>query len=285
MIRDDTPFNIHAARRLESIRLSMLMEESAVQRETDINALLRAAAARGGAMSSGLLKQEVEITCAATEALIETIIAYRKELAAKAPHLLLPHPYLKDFHTKLDQLADGAVIAVQQRHARSSPAGQFPAGTLNAALGMATRRANILKNGINNEIQAMALEGALHMHEKNPPHLTNVFNGPVGNFAQNSTHFIQTANTGTSTETIARLIEAFTTHLDELRLESRQKQRAEAQLTALRAELAGDPDPGIVTQAGRSLRNITEGAIGSLLATAVQPGVWHWVQQTMSTLF
>ena len=80
----DSPFNIHAARRLESIRLSMLMEESAVQRETDLNALLRAAAARGGAMSGGLLKQEVEVICAATEALIDTVIAYRKELAAKA---------------------------------------------------------------------------------------------------------------------------------------------------------------------------------------------------------
>jgi hypothetical protein len=285
MIRDDSPFNIHAARRLEAIRLSMLMEESAVQRETVLNALLRAAAARGGTMSGGLLKQEVEVICTATEALIDTVIAYRKELAAKAPDLLLPYPYLKDFHTKLDQLADGAIIAVQQRHARSSPAGQFPAGTLNAVLGIATRRANILKNRINNEIQAMALEGTLRMHEKNPPHLTNVFNAPVGNFAQNSTHFTQTANTGISTETIARLVAQFTAHLDELQLEPRQKQRAEAQITALRAELAGDPDPGIVMQAGRSLRNITEGALGSLIATAAQPGVWHWVQQTMSTLF
>jgi hypothetical protein len=281
----ESPFNINAARRLENIRLSMLMEESAVQREADLNALLRAAAARGGTMSGGLLKQEVEIICTATETLIDTVIAYRKELAANAPDLLLRHPYLKDFHTKLDHLADGAVIAVQQRHARSSPAGQFPAGTLNAVLGMATHRANILKNRINNEIQAMALEGTLRMHEKNPPHPTNVFNGPVGNFAQNSTHFTQTATNLLSAETIARLVAEFTGHIEELHLEPREKQRAEAQISALRAELAGDPDPAIVTQAGRTLRNITEGAVGSLIATAAQPGVWHWVQQTMSTLF
>ena len=283
-MRDDTPFKVHAARRLEGIRLSMLMEESAVQRETNLNALRRAAAARAGAMSGGLLNQEVELIFAATEALISTVIACRKELAAEAPDLLLPHPYLKDFHATLNQLADGAVIAVQQRHAKSSPAGQFPAAILSAVLGSAVRRANILKNRINNEIQAMALEGTLRMHERNPPHLTNVFNGPVGNFAQNSSHFTQTASSGVSPD-IARLVAEFTDHLDELKLEARQKQRAEAQISALKAELAGDADPGTVAQAGRSLRNITEGAIGSLLATAVQPGVWHWVQQTMNSLF
>jgi hypothetical protein len=285
MMRDDTPFNLHAARRLESVRLAMLMGRVGGSARNGFEFAVAGCCYAWGTLSGGLLKQEVEIICAATEALIGTVIAYRKELAAKVPDLLLPDPYLKDSHTKLDQLADGAVIAVQQRHARSSPAGQLPVGTLNAALGMATRRANILKNRINNEIQAMALEGTLRMHEKNPPHLTNVFNGPVGNFAQNSTHFTQTANTGISTETIAQLVAEFTTHLDELHLEPRQKRRAEAQITALRAKLAGDPDPGIVRQAGRSLRNITEGSIGSLIATAAQPGVWHWVQQTMNSLF
>ena len=91
-------FNIHAARRLENIRLSTLLEASAVQRETDLNALLRAAAARGGAMSGGLLQEEVEIILAATETIIDTVIAYRKELAARVPDLLLAHPYLQEFH-------------------------------------------------------------------------------------------------------------------------------------------------------------------------------------------
>ena len=90
-------FNIHAARRLENIRLTTLLEASAVQRETDLNALLRAAAARGGAMSGGRLKQEVEIIVTATETVVNTVIAYRKELAATAPDLLLEHPHLKNF--------------------------------------------------------------------------------------------------------------------------------------------------------------------------------------------
>jgi hypothetical protein len=123
-------FNIHAARRLENIRLSTLLEAMAVQRDTDLNALLRAAAARGGAMSGGRLKEEVGIILAATETLVETVIAYRKELAARAPDLLLPHPYLKEFHARLDELAEGALITVQQRHAANSSVGQFPAEPL-----------------------------------------------------------------------------------------------------------------------------------------------------------
>lgn len=159
-------FDIHAALRLESLRLSMLLEASAVKRETDLHALLRAAAARGGAMSGGMLQQEVEIIFTATETMVDTVIAYRKELAARAPDLLLAYPYLKEFHTKLDQLADGAVVAVQQRRARNTSAGQFEAATVSAVLAVSTRRANVLKNKINNEIRAMALEGELGMHRK-----------------------------------------------------------------------------------------------------------------------
>jgi hypothetical protein len=276
-------FNIHAARRLESIRLSTLLEASAVQRETDLNALLRAAAAHGGAMSGGLLKQEVEIIFAATGAMVDTVIAYRKELAARAPDLLLAHPYLKEFHTKLDQLADGAVISVQQRHATKAPAGQFPAATLNAVLGLATRRASVLKNKINNEIRAMALEGELGMHRKNQSqHITNMFHGPVGNVAQNSEHFTQAAAVGIQPHDLTRLVKELIAHLDELNLDVRQKQRAEAQIATLKAELAGDPDPAVVKQAARTLRNITEGAVGSLLATAAQPGIWHWIHQALA---
>jgi hypothetical protein len=78
------------------------------------------------------------------------------------------------------------------------------------------------------------------------------------------------------------LVAEISDHLDELQLDPHQKQRAEVQIAALKIELAGDPDPVIVTQALRTLRNMTEGAIGSLLATAVQPTVWHWIQQVLA---
>ena len=70
--------------------------------------------------------------------------------------------------------------------------------------------------------------------------------------------------------------------LDELELDDRQKQRAKAQIAILTTECSGELDRAIVYQAGHTLRNITEGAIGSLLATAAQPTVWIWIHQMLS---
>ena len=81
------------------------------------------------------------------------------------------------------------------------------------------------------------------------------------------------------------LVREFTSHLDELGMDARQKQKAEAQIATLRAQLTHEPDPVIVRQAGRTLRHITEGAIGSLIATAAQPAVWTWVSEVMHRLF
>jgi hypothetical protein len=68
-----------------------------------------------------------------------------------------------------------------------------------------------------------------------------------------------------------------------LKLDPRQKQRAEAQIETLKAELAGEPDQEIVKQALRTLRNITEGAIAGLLATAAtQPTAWQWVHHVLA---
>jgi hypothetical protein len=112
---------------------------------------------------------------------------------------------------------------------------------------------------------------------------TTHFHGSVGNVAQSSEHFSQTASMGIDAQDLARLVTELTTHLSDLNLDARQQQRAEAQIVTLKAELAGVPDPGIVKQAGRALWNITQGAIGSLLASAAQPGVWHWIQHTLSS--
>ena len=119
--------------------------------------------------------------------------------------------------------------------------------------------------------------------EKLQPLVHNVFYGSVGSVAQNSEHFSQTVSMGIQPQDLARLVTDLTKHLDELNLDARQRQRAEVQIATLEAELAGDPDPAIVMQAGRTLRNITEGAIGSLLATATQPAVWQLIHQTLAS--
>ncbi len=132
---------------------------------------------------------------------------------------------------------------------------------------------------------ACEIEKRKHMRktEKPQPLVQNTFYGPVGNVAQNSEHFNQTASLGIQPQDISRLVTEFTAHLDELNLDTRQKQRAEIQIATLQAELNGDPDPVIVMQAGHTLRNITEGAIGSLLAKAVtNPLVWQWIYQTLA---
>ena len=85
---------------------------------------------------------------------------------------------------------------------------------------------------------------------------------------------------------LERLIVELTTHLNELNIDANQKQKAGAQIATIKAQLTDDePDPVIIKQAGRTLRNITEGAIASLVATAVQPTVWHSVLHAMAMLF
>jgi AbiTii len=115
--------------------------------------------------------------------------------------------------------------------------------------------------------------------------LVNNFFGNVGNLAQNSQQFDQTAIIGAESQDLARLVTDFSEHLDELSLDEQQMRKAKAQIATLQAQISDEPDPLVVRQAGRTLRNITEGAIGSLLATAAQPTVWHWVRETMIRLF
>lgn len=114
--------------------------------------------------------------------------------------------------------------------------------------------------------------------------LVNNFFGPTGNVAQHSQDFSQTAKIVNQSE-LAKLVTEFSNHLQELNLNEREKQKAEAQIATLKAQLGTDADPVIVRQAGRTLRNVTEGAMGSLLAAAAQPTIWHWIHHVMPTLF
>jgi len=53
----------------------------------------------------------------------------------------------------------------------------------------------------------------------------------------------------------------------------------------LKAQLIDEPNPVILKEAGKTLRNVTEGAIGGLITTAVQPGIWQFVQDVLARLF
>lgn len=84
---------------------------------------------------------------------------------------------------------------------------------------------------------------------------------------------------------LRRLVEVFDKHLDDLALDAAAKRKAEAQVATIKAQLKDEPDPVILKQAGRTLRNITEGAIGSLIAAAAQPTVWATAAALLAKLF
>jgi hypothetical protein len=53
--------------------------------------------------------------------------------------------------------------------------------------------------------------------------------------------------------------------IGELNLDEWARRKAEAQIRTIQAQLADDePEQGIIAQARATLRNVTEGAIGSL---------------------
>jgi hypothetical protein len=116
-------------------------------------------------------------------------------------------------------------------------------------------------------------------------HVGTMSNSPVQQAGAHSAQHQTVTYGAQDLSDLGRLVNELTLHLDELPIDARQKQKAEAQIATLKAQLTDEPDPVIVKQAGRTLRNIIEGAIGGLLATATQPTVWAWVSQVMHRLF
>jgi hypothetical protein len=125
-------------------------------------------------------------------------------------------------------------------------------------------------------------------HLMNPPPTVNQNTLNIGH-AHNSpilqginSHQTQsTTYTIPSTSDLQRLTELMTAHLVELNLTPEKERKAKAQLATIQAQLLDEPNPTIIKEAGQSLKNITEGAIGSLLASAAQPGVWTAIQSLM----
>lgn len=90
---------------------------------------------------------------------------------------------------------------------------------------------------------------------------------------------------GENLDDLRHLVEVFDSHLDDLNLDPAGNRKARAQIATIKAQLEENPDPVIVNQAGRTLRNITEGAIASLIATAAQPTVWATAAAILTKLF
>jgi len=119
----------------------------------------------------------------------------------------------------------------------------------------------------------------------NTVHVGTMTNSPVQQGGAQSTQNQTVSYNTQDISDLARLVSELASHLGELQIDAPQRQKAEAQIATLKAQLSDEPDPIIVKQAGRTLRNITEGAIGSLIATAAQPTVWIWIHDVMRRLF
>jgi hypothetical protein len=72
---------------------------------------------------------------------------------------------------------------------------------------------------------------------------------------------------------LRQAIDILENRIDELNLDAAAKRKALAQVGTLKAQLSDEPNPIIIKEAGRTLRNITEGAIGGLLSAAA---IDHW---------
>lgn len=119
----------------------------------------------------------------------------------------------------------------------------------------------------------------------NTMHVGTMSNSPVQQAGVHSEQSQSVTYGAQELSDLQRLVTELTLHLEELAIDSRQKQKANALIATLKAQLTDEPDSVIVRQAGRTLRNITEGAIGSFLAAAAQPTVWVWVDEAMRKLF
>jgi hypothetical protein len=113
-------------------------------------------------------------------------------------------------------------------------------------------------------------------------------NSPGSAIQQGGSHAHMTQSVSYNHEDLddlRRLVEVFEKHVDDLALDAAAKRKATAQVATIKEQLDDEPDPVIVRQAGHTLRNITEGVISGLIATAVQPTLWAWVATIMRKFF
>lgn len=85
-----------------------------------------------------------------------------------------------------------------------------------------------------------------------------------------------------SKDELVDFINSFRENLADLQLSTQEERKVNAQLATIEAQLLDEPNQEILKQALGTIKNITEGAIGSLLATAAQPGVWAGIQALLA---
>jgi hypothetical protein len=178
---------------------------------------------------------------------------------------VLPLRLTASGHRFIEALSNNEVWAAIKQHFPDASIGTLETASLRL---LATYSSNIVNNTVNNTTNIGTAHGSL-----------------VQQAGAQSTQNQTISYDAQARADLTRLVSEFADHLHELKLDRAAIQKTNAQIETIRAQLGDDPNPTIIQQAGRTLRNVTDGAIGSLLASAVQPTVWRGVTEIMTRLF
>jgi hypothetical protein len=119
----------------------------------------------------------------------------------------------------------------------------------------------------------------------NTVHMGTAINSPVQQGGVGSAQHMTATFEANDLKELQAALKLLATHLEDLTLSEADQRKAKAQIVTMQSQLESDPDPLILRQAGRTLRNITEGAIAGLIATGVQPAVWAAASALFTKLF
>jgi len=119
----------------------------------------------------------------------------------------------------------------------------------------------------------------------NTIHIQHMHGGGIQQAGAHSTQHQTITYNSKDLVDLQQAIEILSQRIDELNLDAATKNNALAQVDTIKAQLSADkPIPTILTEAGRSLRNITEGAISELIAKGVID-YWPVVRDVLTRMF
>ena len=130
-----------------------------------------------------------------------------------------------------------------------------------------------------------AFPGVTYQTVHNTINIETATNSPIQQSSHHSTQH-QTINfSNQDRDDLEKLVSELSANLSYLGLQEAEERKARAQIATIKAQLIDEPDVNIVRQSGKTLRNITEGAIASLIAASIQPTVWSVISDILTRLF
>lgn len=196
-----------------------------------------------------------------------------------------PSSYIDDAMSGYRRYLEDAQIRIENRDTIQALLNDLATGSLEEKTSVFIRLIEILRDqaSIQDE-NAMKIKSEKPVEIKihhNPITFESVVNSPIQQNFNSKSSQTTTYNIPLNNDELNHLVELLSSHLSELKLSILDENKAKAQLETIRAQLLDEPNPSIVKEAAKTLRNITEGAIGSLIASSVQPTIWTTVKSIL----